>query len=282
MGVIYSGQTITNTTLDGSTNDTLNQAVKNALITIGWSLQKDGSGDGIWRVRSAATPQNMQGDVWLWRGTSGTPVPSVLAGSSSLATTNNTSGNQEQSGQNLNVGAGYVYRLIANAYYFYLFRDVTPMTTDCFFFSVPFVPPNLVGLINSFILAWAGSSYSSFLSTLGNGGLFTGSANRNTASTFAYLNGQGATAQLMWNMYGVTSSAKPIWFDTSCEYYEPRMMAYQSSNGAAVGNQRACGYQWDALVINQAIPRGTTISYDGGTWYVLTEGTDPGLMIKIA
>jgi hypothetical protein len=25
-----------------------------------------------------------------------------------------------------------------------------------------------------------------------------------------------------------------------------------------------------------------TISYDGGTWYVLTEGTDPALMIKVA
>jgi hypothetical protein len=44
----------------------------------------------------------------------------------------------------------------------------------------------------------------------------------------------------------------------------------------------ACGYQWDALVVNQPLPRGTTISYDGGTWYVLTEGTDPALMIKVA
>jgi len=33
---------------------------------------------------------------------------------------------------------------------------------------------------------------------------------------------------------------------------------------------------------NQPLPRGTTISYDGGTWYVLTEGTDPALMIKVA
>ena len=54
MGVIYSGQPITNTTVDGSTNDTLNQAIKNALITAGWSLIKSGSGDGIWRLRSAA------------------------------------------------------------------------------------------------------------------------------------------------------------------------------------------------------------------------------------
>jgi len=68
MGVIYSGQPITNTTVDGSTNDTLNQAIKNALITAGWSLIKSGSGDGIWRLRSAATPQGMQGDIWMWRG----------------------------------------------------------------------------------------------------------------------------------------------------------------------------------------------------------------------
>ena len=39
---------------------------------------------------------------------------------------------------------------------------------------------------------------------------------------------------------------------------------------------------WDALVVNQAIPRGTTITYDGGTWMMLTEGTDPGLMVKVA
>src|ERR1035438_5880909 len=112
MGVIYSGQTITNTTVSAATNDTLNQAVKDALITAGWSLIKSGSGDGIWRLRSAATPQGMQGDIWMWRGSG-----SLFAASSSLATTN-AAGLQEQNGVNVQVGSGYTYQLVANAYYF--------------------------------------------------------------------------------------------------------------------------------------------------------------------
>ena len=87
----------------------------------------------------------------------------------------------------------------------------------------------------------------------------------------------------MFNLSGLSSSQKVTWFDGSCEYYEPRVMAYQTSGaGLTVGAIRACGYHWDALVVNQAIPRGTTITYDGGTWMMLTEGTDPGLMVKVA
>jgi hypothetical protein len=73
------------------------------------------------------------------------------------------------------------------------------------------------------------------------------------------------------------------WFDGSVEFYEPRVMAYQTgSTGNQTGNQRACGYMWDALVLNQALPRGTTISYDGGTWLAVSENITPTLLIKIA
>jgi len=274
MGVIYSGQAITNTTVSGATNDTLNQAVKDALIAAGWSLIKDGSGDGIWRVRSAATPQGMQGDCWLWRGSSGSPAPSLYAASSSLATTNSTAGYQESSSTTIQTGTAYTYQLIANAYYFYLFRNTNPMPANqCFFFTVPFVPPNLVELVNSIICAMGTGN----TDTIGNGGLFSAGQ-----GSFAYINGQGKSNG-MFSLMGVSSYAKPTWFDGSCEYYEPRCMANQTSGaGVTVGPIKACGYLWDALVINQAIPRGTTITYDGGTWLVLTEGTDPGLIVKVA
>jgi hypothetical protein len=276
MGVIYSGQTIINTTLDGSTNDTLNRALKDALISVGWTLIKDGTGDGIWRVRCAATPQGMQGDMWLWRGVSGTPVPSLFAASSLLATTNTTTGYQEQNPITVMVGTGYTYQLIAGAYYFYLFRAATPMPAQqCFFFTAPFVPPNLVGMVTSIVCGYGSNSNSD---TIGNGALFQTGSN-----AFAYLNGSGSTRSGQLSLYGVQSVAKPTWFDSSCEYYEPRVMAFQTSgSGGQAGSLRACGYQWDALVINQAIPRGTMIPYDGGTWLVITEGTDPGLMVKIA
>jgi hypothetical protein len=39
---------------------------------------------------------------------------------------------------------------------------------------------------------------------------------------------------------------------------------------------------WDALVLNQALPRGTTISYDGGTWLAISENITPTLLTKIA
>jgi len=274
MGVIYSGQTITNTTVSGATNDTLNQAVKDALIAAGWSLIKSGSGDGIWRLRSAATPQGMQGDIWMWRST-GNPAPSYFAASSSLATTN-SSGLQEQVNVTVLVGPGFTYQLVANAYYFYLFRAVTPMPAQqSFHFVVPYIPPNLVGLITSIICANGSNNISD---TLGAGGLFTSGSN-----AFALLNGQGSTRSGQFSLLGLNSYSKPTWFDGSCEYYEPRVMAFQTNgNGNQSGAVHACGYQWDALVVNQPLPRGTSVSYDGGTWYVLTEGTDPALMIKVA
>jgi hypothetical protein len=274
MGVIYSGQTITNTVVSAATNDTLNQAVSNALVAAGWSLIKSGSSDGVWRVRSAATPQGMQGDVWMWRST-GSPAPSLFAASSPLATTN-TSGLLEQVSQTLVVGTGFTYQLVANAYYFYLFRATNPMPAQgCFFFTVPYIPPNLVGLVNSIICAYGSAQTTD---TIGATGMFT-----TAAGAFACLNGQGSTRASQFNFYSVATYSKPTWFDGSCEYYEPRVMAYQTSGGGAVsGTLHACGYQWDALVVNQPLPRGTTLTYDGGTWYVLTEGTDPALMIKVA
>ena len=163
---------------------------------------------------------------------------------------------------------------MANAYYFYLFRAATPMPAQqCYYFTVPYIPPNLVGLVNSIICANGSNTIGD---TIGNGGLFTSGAN-----AFAYLNGQGSTRANQFSLY--SAAWKPVWFDGSCEYYEPRIMAFQTNGaGAQVGSSHACGYQWDALVVAQPLPRGTSISYDGGTWYVLTEGTDPALMIKVA
>ncbi|MGD0778149.1 MAG: hypothetical protein ABSC05_35645, partial [Candidatus Solibacter sp.] len=156
------------------------------------------------------------------------------------------------------------------------FRATNPMPAQgCFFFTVPFIPPNLVGLVNSLVCAYGSSQTND---TIGALGMFT-----TGSGAFAYLNGQGSARSSQFNFYSVATYAKPTWFDGSCEYYEPRVMAYQTSGGGSVaGNLHACGYQWDALVVNQPLPRGTTLTYDGGTWYVLTEGTDPALMIKVA
>jgi len=269
MSVIYSGQTIINTTVSGATNTTLNQAVSNTLTSAGWSLVKDGSSDGIWRLRTAQTPQSLQGDVWLW----GISNASAVAAASVLSTTN-TSSLLEATYSNLTVGAGFTYQLIAGAYYFYLFRTTNPMPVNqSYFFSVPFVPTNLSGLINELIVSYSTGS----TDTLGNTGVFsTGTHN------FALVNGAGRTGG-QWNIYSISSYNKPTWFDTSCEFYEPRILAQQtSSSGTAVGSRYAMGYQWDALVINQPIPRNTTLSYDGGSWLSVTEGTDPGLIVKVA
>jgi len=60
-------------------------------------------------------------------------------------------------------------------------------------------------------------------------------------------------------------------------------MSYQTkSDGTNTGTLQAVGYLWDALVLNYSMPRGSTISYDGCTWAVLTESTDPGLMVQVA
>jgi hypothetical protein len=160
MSVIYSGQTILNTTIDGSTQSNFNQALKNALISNGWSLQKDGSSDGIWRVRSAATPAGLQGDLWLYNGTgSGTP-PAVLVAASTLSTSNTgTSGYQNQSPVSIACGTGFTYTLIATGFYFYLVRTTIPCPAQSsFFWCVPYLPTNLAGLISSFLIAYGSTS----------------------------------------------------------------------------------------------------------------------------
>jgi hypothetical protein len=287
MSVIYSGQTILNTTIDGSTQSNFNQALKNALISNGWSLQKDGSSDGIWRVRSVATPAGLQGDLWLYNGTgSGTP-PAVLVAASTLSTSNTgTSGFQNQSPVNIACGTGFTYTLIATGFYFYLFRTTIPCPTQSsYFWCAPYLPGNLMGLISSFLIAYGSTSGND---TLCSSGLF----GTPMSGAFAYLNGAGHTSSTAWNFWGMTSlgtsgggtlQISVTWFDGSVEFYEPRVMAYQTgSTGSQTGNQRACGYMWDALVLNQALPRGTTISYDGGTWLAVSENITPTLLIKIA
>jgi hypothetical protein len=287
MSVIYSGQTILNTTIDGSTQTNFNQALVNALISAGWSLVQSGSSNGIWRVRSAATPQGLQGDLWLYNGTatSGT-APAILEAASMISTTNvGTSSYQNQSPVSIACGTGFTYTLIATGFYFYLFRTTIPCPAQSsFFWCVPYLPSNLTGLISSFIIAYGSTGGND---TIGSTGMF-GSP---MSGAFSYLNGAGHTGSSAWNFWGIvqlaisggTITIAAIWFDGSVEFYEPRVMAYQtSSSGGQTGNQRACGYMWDALVLNQALPRGTTISYDSGTWMAISENTTPTLLIKIA
>jgi len=293
MSVIYSGQTILNTTIDGSTQTNFNQALVNALISAGWSLVQSGSSNGIWRVRSAATPQGLQGDLWLYNGTatSGT-APAILEAASMLSTTNvGTSSYQNQSPVSIACGAGFTYQLIATGFYFYLVRTTIPCPAQSsYFWCVPYLPSNLTGLISSFLIAYGSTGGND---TLGSTGLF-GSASGlpGMSGSFSYLNGAGHTGSSAWNLWGIVqfasgtggyTSVAATWFDGSVEFYEPRVMAYQTgSTGSQTGNQRACGYMWDARVLNQALPRGTTISYDSGTWLAISENTTPSLLIKIA
>lgn len=54
---------------------------------------------------------------------------------------------------------------------------------------------------------------------------------------------------------GISSQNKPIWFDGSCDYYEPRVQSYSTNcTGTQIGNYLAIGYLWDALDINLPIP----------------------------
>jgi hypothetical protein len=287
--VIYSGQTILNTTIDGSTQTNFTQALVTALQSVGWTLIKSGSADGIWRVRSAQTPQGLQGDLWAYNASgSGTP-PAILEAASTLSTTQSgTSGYQNQSPVNIACGAGFTYQLIATGFYFYLVRTTIPCPAQSsYFWCVPYLPSNLTGLISSFIIAYG--------STSGNDTLCGTALLAGMSGAFAYLNGAGHTGNGAFNFWGIwsigystgtgssTVQVGVTWFDGSVEFYEPRVMAYQtSSTGGSSGNQRACGYMWDALVLNQALPRGTTISYDSGTWMAISENTLPSLLIKIA
>jgi hypothetical protein len=172
MSVIYSGQTILNTTIDGSTQTNFNQALVNALISAGWSLVQSGSSNGIWRVRSAATPQGLQGDLWLYNGTatSGT-APAILEAASMLSTTNvGTSSYQNQSPVSIACGAGFTYQLIATGFYFYLVRTTIPCPAQSsYFWCVPYLPSNLTGLISSFLIAYGSTGGND---TLGSTGLF--------------------------------------------------------------------------------------------------------------
>ncbi|MCX6624457.1 MAG: hypothetical protein NTY38_26025 [Acidobacteria bacterium] len=273
MGVIYSGQTIVNTLIDGSTADSFIAGLRNVLLSAGWSIAKDGSQDAIWRLRSAQTPQGLRGDLWIRRyGTSS--VQPLLNASSILASGPNSS-LQTQADFLLTVGAGYNFRVIANPFYAYVVREAIPCpASQSYFIAVPYVPPFLSGLVTEAVLAIGPTSAAGSIPA----GMFAGNAGE-----YSQLNGQGRTGNGQWYLYGVNSYNKPVWFDDSNEFYEARCLSYQTSGtGQASGTLRCVGYVWDALVLNSAVPRGTVIAYDGGSWLVLTENTDPGLMVKVA
>ena len=275
MGVIYSGQTISNSTLDGSTASNLATALETALAAAGWSLIQSGSsGSQWWRMRSVATPAGFQGDVWFFAVNSTTLNISMSA---TGATAYNVGSLQTSSTFTLACGSGNFYQLIATGFYFYLVRTAIPMPVQSFaFFGCPYLPSNLSGLITSFVVAY-GDSTNQIGSTLGALGLFS-----TAAGAFCFLNGNGSTRASQWNLFGLTSYNQATWFDGSVEYYEPRVMAYQTNgSGQQTGSLRACGYLWDALVLNQTLSRGTQISYDSGTWLALSESINPTLLVKI-
>jgi hypothetical protein len=288
MSVIYSGLTIINTTLDGSSQTALNTALAAALVSAGWTVIVDGSSTGIWRLRSAATPSGLQGDVWLWNQTSGSgTLPALMSVASLLSTIQTTTGGtlyQNSTPFTLTCGTGFTYQLIATGYYFYLIRTTIPCPAQASaFFCTPYQPSNVTGLIASNVVG-AGSSTTS--DTLGSAGLLS---TNSFGLAFCYLNGGGHTAGTAFNLWAQTAggftvpSAQVTWFDGSVEFYEPRVMGVQTNgSGGASGTTKAIGFMWDALVMNQASPRGTTISYDSGTWMVLTESINPSLLIKIA
>jgi hypothetical protein len=271
MGIIYSGQTITNSIIDGSTASAVSTNVRNALINVGWTVVTDGSSTGVYRLRSVATPQGLQGDLWT------RPVgKNTVFNASSVNAANYNTANMAMPDATLIPGTGFSYQIIASPYYFYLFRLVTPCPTQqSFMFMVPYIPPFLTGLIYESVLAQYGLDPNELTHA---SGLFAAN------TTYSQLNGSGAggSGLGLWNIFGLSTNAKPTWFDGSCEFYEPRVMSYQASLGFRSGPLQAIGYLWDALVVNYAMPRGTIIPYDGGSWFVLTESSDPGLMLKVA
>ena len=267
MGVIYSGQSIMNTTIDGSTMSSLSVGLKNALVNAGWTVIKDGSSDNIWRVRTAATPLSLQGDLWIRNASYGSTNITVNA-SSINSTSYNTSG-FSMSDSNINVGSGFTYQCIVNPYYFYLFRTAVPSPSGgSFMMCVPYIPPFLQGLVTEAVYAACPSGSGS--------GVYSVTEGLNGGTGFySQLNGW-ATNGNAWSVYSVSSYNKPVWLDGSCDYYEPRIIGATQSSG-----NKGVGYLWDALVVNLPIPRNTIIPYDGGSWLVITEGIDPGLMVKI-
>jgi len=274
MGVIYSGQPIMNTLIDGTSADTLISGLKNVLLSAGWSIAKDGSTDGIWRLRSAQTPQGLRGDLWIRRYSYGSTVSAVLNASSIVAQAYN-SALQTMADSTITTGAGYSFRVIACGFYLYLVREAIPCpASQSFLFLVPYLPPFLSGLVNESVLAMGPSSQSAQVPQ----GMFAGNQGQ-----YSQLNGQGRTGGGQWYLWGVPQTTKPVWFDESVEFYEARCQSFQTSgSGGQTGNLRVIGYLWDALVLNTPVMRGTIIPYDGGSWYVLTENQDPGLMVKVA
>ena len=275
MGVIYSGQTIMNTTIDGSSMSSLQLGLKNALANVGWTVTQNGSSTNLWALKSATTPQGYAGAIWIQQNSGSN---SVTLNAASINATAYNSPLLTMSGQEMQVGAGFVYQCIANPYYFYLFRQAVPCPSlQSFMMSVPYVPPFLTGLITETVIAAqpTGTGPSISIPSLG---LFGG-----MNGYYSQLNGQGRTGSGQWGINGISSYSKPIWFDGSCDYYEPRVQSFStSSTGTQAGTFLAIGYLWDALVINLPIPRNTIIPYDGGSWLVITEALDPGLMLKIA
>src|SRR3990172_11560382 len=137
MAFQYAGGTNVNTTFAADTRTLIADNIRTHLLTAGWTSISGASGD--WILQSALTPQNLQCRVRLYDSGGGNcgrvqfrNVGATLLGIDLF----------------LLASAGYVYRIIANKYQFFVLRAGSTAAREFVCGGVPYLEPFLDTVIN--------------------------------------------------------------------------------------------------------------------------------------
>ncbi len=268
----YSGTTIVDDTVDGSTRLTIATDIKDALVAAGWTIASSSTGD--WKLDSETAP------------TSGTVMRVRVfdPGSGSCAKIRISNVGETTMPSNdvfLLPGTGKTFRIIANAYQAMVVVPGSVSTPRNFaFFSMPYVPTDLVGSITELGISM-GNGYSdsdttlrgswrTFNLTSGTGNAFL---NGNAWSCFGDSNGGGNIKFhcLCENASQVnTAGGIARWHDDSYVINEP-LVSWGSTSYTSGVEGKIRGILWDALVTSAPLTADEEFTYDGHDWFVVTD-----------
>lgn len=291
MAVQYAGGTNVNTTFVNTTGTRreIVDGLAAALVTAGWTYVS-GSGTGDVKMKCAITPQGNQAAVRIFDPGSGNCAQLSLF---------NIVNNLSQTGSCfLLATTGKTWRVIANKYQFFIFVTGSILPREYVCFSCVYIPPFLTSSV--FTAAFLNGNArtdtdTGFAHSSGpNGACFRANLGPSSSATNYQMNAGYLVNNTLWSANNVADGntyaggAVQLFcpnslrtfggqFSTQEVYRYHDLSLHMSDPLVAWGTTGMYdeptikGQMWDMIVIHDQFPMDTTFSFDGRTYWNLTQ-----------
>jgi hypothetical protein len=276
MSIQYAGAPIISATMTQSTGTRaeLSSWIEAQLVAAGWAVAVTATND--WKLNSAITPQNLQMRVRVYDPGSGNCARIKVS---------NVSEVKIQSQDHwLNPAVGKIWRFIGNKYQFFVMTPGNSPAREFFFCGVPFLPTFLTGVITEAIHSQSNGSSdtnTSNLTSFRTAPTCYGGTGLGPGEMFNVLNGSICESYAAGGGYPCWTKLANLpafadanattyayrWHDLSFSVVEP-LIAW--GNTYPTDESLIRGQLWDAIWINEAFPADTNITFDGRTYWGIT------------